>query len=139
MDGETSIGPRFNIIRKRRGFTIKIITPGNSAQNNSNKRLRKKFIIKSRYNRIEACFLIDIWPKTIKTTGYISNKTLVKRLGWLTPFKTLKGYKPKFAYLKNYNTKIYALDYYIPKSWKNNSRAFIRYLVSYDLTNIFRI
>jgi hypothetical protein len=28
----------------------------------------------------------------------------------------LKGYKPKFIYLKNYSTKTYTLDYYIPKS-----------------------
>jgi hypothetical protein len=60
MDKETSIGPRFDIICKRKGFIIKIITLSNSAQNNSNKYLRKKFIIKSYYNRIEACFLIDI-------------------------------------------------------------------------------
>jgi hypothetical protein len=31
MDGETSIGPRFDIIRKRKGFIIKIIALGNSA------------------------------------------------------------------------------------------------------------
>jgi hypothetical protein len=60
MDGETSIGPRFDIIRKRRGSIVKIITLGNSAQNNSNKRLGKKFIIKSCYSQIEACFLVNI-------------------------------------------------------------------------------
>jgi hypothetical protein len=60
MDGETSIGPRFNVIRKKRGFIIKIIALDNSAQNNSNKRLGKKFIIKSYYSRIEARFLVDI-------------------------------------------------------------------------------
>jgi hypothetical protein len=31
MDKETSIGPRFDIIRKRKSFIIKIIAPGNSA------------------------------------------------------------------------------------------------------------
>jgi hypothetical protein len=31
MDRETSIGPRFDVIRKRRGFIIKIIALGNSA------------------------------------------------------------------------------------------------------------
>jgi hypothetical protein len=60
MDGETSIGPRFNIIRKRRGFIIKIIILGNSAQNNNNKYARKKFMIKSYYSRIEARFPVDI-------------------------------------------------------------------------------
>jgi hypothetical protein len=60
MDRETSIGPRFNIIRKRKGFIIKITAPGNSAQNNNNKRLGKKFIIKSYCNRIEARFPVDI-------------------------------------------------------------------------------
>jgi hypothetical protein len=116
MDRETSISPRFDIIRKRRGFIIKIITLGNSAQNSNNKRLRKKFIIKSCCSRIEACFLVDMWPEIVKTAGYISNKILVKRLRWLTPFKTFKGYKPKFAHLKNYGTKVYALDYHVPKS-----------------------
>jgi hypothetical protein len=81
MDGETSISPRFDIIRKRRGFIIKIITPGNSAQNNNSKRFRKKFMIKSYCSRIEACFPVDIWPEIIKTAGYISNRTPVKRLG----------------------------------------------------------
>jgi hypothetical protein len=60
MDREISISPRFDIIRKRKGFIIKIIVLSNSAQNNNNKRLGKKFIIKSYYNRIEACFLVDI-------------------------------------------------------------------------------
>jgi hypothetical protein len=60
MDRETSIGPRFDVIRKRRGFIIKIIVLGNSAQNNNNKRLGKKFIIKSCYSRIEARFPVDI-------------------------------------------------------------------------------
>jgi hypothetical protein len=31
MDGAISIGPRFDVIRKRRGFIINIIAPGNSA------------------------------------------------------------------------------------------------------------
>jgi hypothetical protein len=54
------MGPRFNIIRKRKGFIIKIITLGNSAQNNNSKYLGKKFIIKSYCNQIEARFLVDI-------------------------------------------------------------------------------
>jgi hypothetical protein len=60
MDEKISIGPRFDIIHKKKGFIIKITILGNSAQNNSNKRSRKKFIIKSRYNRIEACLPVDI-------------------------------------------------------------------------------
>jgi hypothetical protein len=60
MDRETSIGPRFNIIRKRRGFTIKIIALGNLVQNSNNKYLGKKFIIKSCCSRIEACLPVDI-------------------------------------------------------------------------------
>jgi hypothetical protein len=60
IDGKTSIGPRFDIIRKRKGFIIKIIALGNSAQNNSSKRLGKKFMIKSCYNRIKARFPVDI-------------------------------------------------------------------------------
>jgi hypothetical protein len=60
MDGETSISPRLDIIRKRKGFIIKIIASDNSAQNNKNKCSRKKFIIKSYCSRIEAYFLVDI-------------------------------------------------------------------------------
>jgi hypothetical protein len=60
MDRETSIGPRFDIIRKRKSFIIKIIVLGNSAQNSGSECLGKKFMIKSYYNRIEACFLVDI-------------------------------------------------------------------------------
>jgi hypothetical protein len=60
MDGETSIGPRFDIIRKRRDFIIKITALGNLAQNSSSKRSGKKFIIKSYCSRIEARFLVDI-------------------------------------------------------------------------------
>jgi hypothetical protein len=81
IDGEISMGPRFDIIRKRRGFIMKIIVLGNSAQNNSSKYLGKKFIIKSCCNQIKACLPVDIWPETVKTAGYISNRTLVKRLG----------------------------------------------------------
>jgi hypothetical protein len=31
MDGETSMGPRFDVIRKRKGFIIKITALSNSA------------------------------------------------------------------------------------------------------------
>jgi hypothetical protein len=116
IDGETSMGPRFDVIRKRRGFIVKITALGNSAQNSGGERLGKKFMIKSRCSRIEARLLVDMWPETVKTAGYISNRTPVKRLGWLTPFEALKGYKPKFAYLKNYGAKAYALDHHVPKS-----------------------
>jgi hypothetical protein len=60
MDRKTSIGPRFDIIRKKKDFIIKIIVLGNSAQNDGNKRLGKKFMIKSYCSRIEARFPVDI-------------------------------------------------------------------------------
>jgi hypothetical protein len=60
MDKETSIGPRFDIIRKKKSFIMKIIVSGNSAQNSSSKCLGKKFIIKSCCSRIEACFPVNI-------------------------------------------------------------------------------
>jgi hypothetical protein len=60
MDKEISTGPRFDIIRKKKSFIIKITALANSAQNNNNKRSGKKFIIKSYYNRIEARFPVDI-------------------------------------------------------------------------------
>jgi hypothetical protein len=41
MDREISISPRFNIIRKKKGFIVKIIALGNSAQNNNNKHSKK--------------------------------------------------------------------------------------------------
>jgi hypothetical protein len=60
MDGETSMGPRFNIIRKRKGFIIKITALGNLVQNSGSKYSKKKFMIKSRYNRIETRFPVNI-------------------------------------------------------------------------------
>ena len=40
--------------------------------------------------RIEANLLANLWPEIVKALGYTSNRSLVRKLGWKTPFEAIK-------------------------------------------------
>ncbi|KAF2143121.1 uncharacterized protein K452DRAFT_346841, partial [Aplosporella prunicola CBS 121167] len=56
-----------------------------------------------------------------------------------TPFKFITGEKPDLLYTRTYSYKAFTLIKYIPRLQKLTERAYIRHLVSYNLSNIFRI
>ena len=87
--------------------------------------------------RVEANLPADIWPEIVKALGYISNCTMIRKLGWKTPFEAVKKVKPQFAYMHLYGCRAYPLNHYIPKKDKLDPQAHIGYLVGYDSTNIY--
>ena len=78
--------------------------------------------------------------------AYLLNRSPIRSLKWLIPIGFVEQYlgnlvlKPSLNYLVPYGCRAYA---YIKKQLKLearlNYRAYIRYLVGYDSTNIFRI
>jgi len=89
--------------------------------------------------RIEANLPANLWPEIVKAAGYTANRTLVRKLGWKTPFEAVKKQKPRFAHMHVYGCRAYSLDHHIPRKKKLEPRAHIGYLVGYDSTNIYRI
>ena len=77
--------------------------------------------------------------RIVKAIGYIRNRTLVRKLEEKTLFEAIKKKKPQYTYIHVYRYRAYPLDYYIPKKKKLEPQAYIRYLVRYDFTNIYRI
>ncbi|KAF2136300.1 uncharacterized protein K452DRAFT_344131, partial [Aplosporella prunicola CBS 121167] len=56
-----------------------------------------------------------------------------------TPFKFITGEKPDLSHTRTYSYKVFTLIKHIPRSQKLTERAHIRHLISYNLSNIFRI
>lgn len=81
----------------------------------------------------------------MKAAGYLANKTPTKQLKWKTPFQKLQEVigmptlKLNIFHLVVYSCQAYPLNHNIPKKRKLEPQAAIEYLVSYELTNIFRI
>jgi hypothetical protein len=88
---------------------------------------------------LEANLPANLWPEILKASVYLGNRTVVKGLGWKSPFELIIGMKPSYAHLKPYGCRAYPLDKDIPKLDKLQPRAYIGHLVGYKSTNIFRI
>ena len=88
-----------------------------------------------------------LWPEPTKVTGYILNRTPIKKLDWKTPIEMLYCLLgllnpiPELSHLMAYACRAYLLipKETIPRKQKLTPRAHINYLVGYDSTNIYRI
>ncbi|KAF2785414.1 hypothetical protein K505DRAFT_262287, partial [Melanomma pulvis-pyrius CBS 109.77] len=67
------------------------------------------------------------------------NITLISVLGFQTSTKALTGKRLLIAYLALIGCKAFVRNNYLRRSNKLELRVFIGWLVSYNLTNIFRI
>jgi len=139
LDGETSLGNAFEKLVIEKGIKPERTAPDTPAQNGGSERSGRVLLTKGRTMRIEANLPADLWPEIVKASGYISNRTPVKRLGWKTPFEAVKKEKLRYAHMHVYGCRAYPLDHYIPRRQKLEPRAHIGYLVGYDSTNIYRI
>ena len=90
--------------------------------------------------------LLDyVWPEIYKTAGYLLNRFLSRRLRWKSSiFKLLEWLGRtdpllKCHYLKPYGCRAYAFIYNRPKLLKLAIKAYIRYIVEYLFTNIWKI
>jgi hypothetical protein len=83
--------------------------------------------------------------------AHLLNRLPVRHLGWKTPYKALytalalknsensknSGKVPNLSYLRVISCKAYVRIPNIPRLKKMDPRAFIGYLVGYELSNLF--
>ena len=93
--------------------------------------------------RVAAYLLEELWPEVFKAAAYLLNWTPSKGLEWQTPFENIQSVmgisllKPNIGHLRVYGCKAYFFKYSILCLNKFILRAYVGYLVKYDLTNIF--
>ena len=115
------------------------------SQNGSTERSGGVIIIKSYYMRIEARLLEELQLETVRAIAYLINQILNAQLNQIIPFKKLQlalGLSPlklNIAHLYIYGYRAYPLKYNLLRTRKLELRAYIRYLVGYQSTNIFRV
>ncbi len=86
-----------------------------------------------------------LWPEIVHYVGYLLNRSPTKSLEWQTPIGYIEKYLgnqvPKLSmnHLVPYGCRAYSYIKNRSKLEKLELRAYIRYLVGYDSTNIFRI
>ena len=139
LDGETTLGNEFEALVIDKGIKAERTAPDTPAQNGGSERSGRVLITKSRTMRIEANLPTNMWPEIVKASGYISNRTPVRKLKWKTPFEGVTKEKPRRAHMHVYGCRAYPLNHHIPRKDKLDQRAHIGYLVGYDSTNIYRI
>ena len=116
-------------------------------QNGAAERSGGVIMAKARAIRINAHLLEFLWPKTVKTAAYLTNRSPTKWLNWKTPLEELQqalnidNPKPNISHLRVYECWAYLNIPYqtIPCIRKLTPRAHIGYLVGYESSNIFHI
>ena len=89
--------------------------------------------------QLEASLPLSLGLEAFLAASYALNWTPNKELGWKTPYKIAYGKPPLLTYMYVYGYKTYTLDKRVKKGDKLGPCASIGHLVSYDLTNIYRI
>jgi hypothetical protein len=84
-------------------------------------------VVKSRYIRINASLLEDLWPEIVKALVYLLNRTPSKRLEWKSPLEDLQislgrtVIKPDIGHLKVYRCRVYV---YTPEEVRKKERYY---------------
>ena len=89
LDGEMSMLKGFEDWAAGEGITIERSSPHTPAQNGVAERSGGMIIQKSRCIAIGAQLPEDLWPETVKTSGYLLNRSPTKQLEWRTPLERL--------------------------------------------------
>lgn len=95
--------------------------------------------MKARAIRIEANLPAYLWPWCTQTAGFLTNRTLMNKHKWKTPFQAVTSYRLNLSHLKAFRYKAYPLDKSIPRKEKMAPRAYLGFLVGYEGTNIYNI
>jgi hypothetical protein len=121
-------------------------------QNDKSKRYEALLIGKTRCIREHAKLSKNLFPECYMTVEHLMNRTLNQALNWKSPLIRLnklinsinqnQSIRFELDRLKMYECKTYSLLKGADASSRDSklkSRAFVDYLVDYNLTNIFRI
>ena len=90
---------------------------------------------------IEAKLPEDLWPETVRTAGYLANRSPSKSLNWMTPYEKLHSARPDLTHLKVFGCCAYPfiLKECCLRMEKLEPWAHIGYLVGYNSTNIYHV
>ena len=88
-------------------ITLEIFTLYILKQNSHTKHQKHILISKACIIHIVVNLPQNLWPKVIKITSYIANKTLTKQNQWKMFFKIIIYWFPDFTHLHVYSCKIY--------------------------------
>src|SRR5271170_129161 len=81
LDGETSLGGTFEALVTEKGIKAERTAPDTPEQNGGSERSGRVLITKARAMRIEANLPANLWPEIVKASGYIENRTPIRKLG----------------------------------------------------------
>jgi hypothetical protein len=110
-----------------------------SSQNDKIERSERILMIKVRVMQIKTNLSTNMWSKMFKSIDYLNNRTLRRWLKWKISFEILIKKKSNLTHLQSYECRTYFLKNIIFRKNRLKSKAFIDYLMRYDLINIFRI
>ncbi len=118
-----------------------------SEQNEKSERFDELLIEKARYIKKHAKLSKDLYSECYFVAAHILNKTSSSSLSWDSSLifmqKLLKeSIRNEIAHFKMFNCKTFSFfkeKDALKKNEKMKSRAFIEYLIKYDIINIFRI
>ena len=83
--------------------------------------------------------LLNLWPETVSAATYLINRIPIKALSYKILYKYLNSYQLVLSHLYVFGYKAYLLIQKILRLEKLLPRAYVRYLIGYNLSNIFRI
>jgi len=140
------------------GISFEASAPNTHDQNGRAERSGGVIMEKARAMRISAKLPHDMWMESVNAAVYLYNRTPRHASRWETPYKRFYTFldqheqasgpsdgprKPHLAHLRAYGCRTYALTEKAQnkkgRKFKLDPRAYIRYLVGYDSTNIFRV
>jgi hypothetical protein len=109
------------------------------AQNPNAERAGRIIVERGRALRILLGLPKELANELVVTAAMLLNVTLTESLNWDTPYQRVFGRKPSVAHMAPIGCRAYVLDRKVKRGDKLKSQTMIRYLLSYDSTNIFRI
>ena len=125
-------------------------------QNGLAERFGRLIMEKACAMQLSANLLYKLWRKIVAAATYLYNRSPHASNKWMLPYQAFHSYvfdkkksqthkKPLFHHLRAYDCKVYTLiksksdPHYSCKQQKLDARAYIRFLVGYESTNIYRI
>jgi hypothetical protein len=100
---------------------------------------QRTVIEKARILLITANLSKRLWPKTLTTTCFLSNRFFIKTLDDKTLYETWHDEKLDLSNLRMYDCKAYVMNYHVKKKNKMIKRAWIDTLINYEIKNQWRI
>jgi hypothetical protein len=139
IDSEPGYRELLYDVCKELSIKIEARAADTDAQNPNAERAGRIIVERGRALRILLGLPKELANELVVTAAMLLNVTLTESLNWDTPYQRVFGRKPSVAHMAPIGCRAYVLDRKVKRGDKLKSQTMIRYLLSYDSTNIFRI